>query len=167
MGLLKLKKTLSICQSGQKEIWNALRWVRWGTEQRYRGSSADVTNRGWITCSMQAPTLRTRIWNLPERYLRYFVAKVCLEKASSTHITWDYAWVQSFTFAFAFQRVYPQYTSAESRFCSLLSGESTFGRNGQILVVKQTNKTSVHVMVYLLNRWVRLLSQRRGFSSST
>ena len=40
---------------------------------------------------MQAPTLRTGIWNLPERYLRYFVAKVCLEKASSTHITCDYA----------------------------------------------------------------------------
>ena len=40
---------------------------------------------------MQAPTLLTGIWNLPERYLRYFVANVCLEKASSTHITCDFA----------------------------------------------------------------------------
>ena len=46
-----LKMPLLICQSGWKEIWNALLvifWVPWGPEQGYQGCFVVVTNRGTL-----------------------------------------------------------------------------------------------------------------------
>ena len=47
-----VKMPLLICQSGWREIRNALRiirWVRWGREQGSRRCFVDVSNRGLIT----------------------------------------------------------------------------------------------------------------------